>query len=197
MIDVIVGGAGGIPVMLKLCVTCGAGLVLLLPGWLPTIVQVPNARPVTVLPDTVQTAVERLVNVTGNPDDAVALTVPVPPTLTDGVAPRVIAWLARVLLKLAVTLLAAVIVSVQMVAVPVHAPPQPVKLLPVAGVAVSVTAVPLARLVEHLPELVPAVPVQLRPLPAMEPEPVPAALTVSAKVPKDCPLRTRRTKRSV
>jgi hypothetical protein len=56
-----------------------------------------------------------------------------------------------------------------------------VKLLPEDGVAVRITAVPLARLAEQVPEVVPAALVQLRPpmLPVMTPEPIPLALTVS------------------
>ena len=107
--------------------------------------QEPAATPVTIRSDTVQIPVERLENVTDNPDEAVALTVPVPPMLTVGVAPKVIVWRARLLLKPAVTLLAAVIVSVQVLAMPVHAPLQPVKKEPDAGMAVSVIGVPLAK----------------------------------------------------
>ncbi len=51
-----------------------------LPLWLAVTVQVPVAAPVTVLPATVQVLVLLLVNVTGSPDVAVALTVVVPPT---------------------------------------------------------------------------------------------------------------------
>jgi hypothetical protein len=51
--------------------------------------------------------------------------------------------------KLAVTLVFAVSVSAQ-VEVPLHAPDQPVNVDPVAGVAVSVTAVPLAKLALHV-----------------------------------------------
>jgi hypothetical protein len=75
----------------------------------------------------------------------------------------VMVWLASLLLKLAVTLLAAVIISVQVVAVPVHAPLQPVKVLPVAGVAVNVIATPLARLAAQAPEVTPAVLAQSMP----------------------------------
>jgi len=46
-------------------------------------------------------------------------------------------------LKVAVTLFAAFIVTTQD-AVPLHAPPQPKKVLPLAGVAVRVTVLPLA-----------------------------------------------------
>ncbi|MBK7001894.1 MAG: hypothetical protein IPH35_18575 [Rhodoferax sp.] len=58
--------------------------------------------------------------------------------------------------NVAITLLAAVILTVQ-VPVPLHAPPQPAKLLPAAGVAASVTLVPLANAALHvLPQLMPA-----------------------------------------
>jgi hypothetical protein len=46
--------------------------------------------------------------------------------------------------KLAVTDFAALMATVQVVAVPVHAPLQPVKAEPAAGVAVSTTEVPCA-----------------------------------------------------
>ena len=46
--------------------------------------------------------------------------------------------------KVAVTERAAVMVTEQEAAVPVHAPLQPLKVEPAAGVAVSVTAMPLA-----------------------------------------------------
>src|SRR5262245_66505469 len=58
--------------------------------------------------------------------------------------------------KVAVTDIAALIVTVQ-VPVPVQAPLQPVKVAPAAGVAVSVTAVPLLKAAEHVaPQLMPA-----------------------------------------
>src|ERR1700722_4680890 len=50
--------------------------------------------------------------------------------------------------KVAVTLLAALTVTLQVV-VPVQAPDQPAKVLVVTGVSVSVTAVPGAKLMEH------------------------------------------------
>ena len=52
--------------------------------------------------------------------------------------------LTMALVKLAVTLRAALMVTVQVLAVPVHAPLQPVNVLVLAGVAVKVTLVPLA-----------------------------------------------------
>ena len=79
-----------------------------------------------------------------------------------------------------------------------HAPPQPLKPLkplPLAGVAVRVTVAPLNKEVEQTPEVVPAALAQLRlPSSALKvPEPLPMALRRSPKVPKNCPLRTRRT----
>src|SRR5207249_6592909 len=79
--------------------------------------------------------------------------------------------------KVAVTVVAALRVTVQ-VPVPEHPPPlQPVKVEPAAGVAVNVTAVPLAKLaVQVAPQLIPTGALVTVPLP------VPAWLTVSAKV---------------
>jgi hypothetical protein len=71
----------------------------------------------------------------------------------------------------AVTAVAEVSVIVQ-VPVPLHPPFQPVKLDPVAGVAVSVTAVPTAKLPEQVaPQLIPAGVL------VTVPAPVPARLT--------------------
>ncbi len=179
-------------VVLKLCVTCAAGLVLLLPAWLAALVQVPTATPVTVVPETVQIDAVRLLKVTGSPDEAVALRVAAPPTAKSGAVPKKRVWVWGVwAANAAVTNFAASIVSEQVDAVPLHAPPQPVKVLPVAGVAVRVTDVLPVRLAEQVPEGVPVVLVQLMPLPARVPEPV--LLTVSVKVLKDGPSRTRRT----
>src|SRR4029453_3900304 len=79
--------------------------------------------------------------------------------------------------KVAVTVVAALSVTVQ-VPVPEHPPPlQPVKVEPAAGVAVKVTAVPLAYAAEHVaPQEIPAG------LLVIVPVPVPLGLTVSVKV---------------
>src|SRR5207247_9299048 len=74
--------------------------------------------------------------------------------------------------KVAVTVVAAETVTTH-VPVPEHPPPvQPVKVEPAAGVAVSVTAVPLVKLAEHVaPQVIPAGALVTLPLP------VPAAVT--------------------
>jgi hypothetical protein len=79
--------------------------------------------------------------------------------------------------KVAVTVVAAETVTAQ-APVPEHPPPlQPVKVEPAAGVAVNVTAVPLAKLAEQVtPQLIPAGLLVTVPVPA------PALETVSAKV---------------
>jgi len=75
--------------------------------------------------------------------------------------------------KAALTVVAVVSISTQ-VPVPEHSPPdQPVKTEPAAGVAVSVTLVPDAKVVEHvLPQLIPAG--------ELLTEPLPVRVTVSA-----------------
>ena len=95
---------GNVTVLLKFCVACGAGLKLPLPAWLAATMQRPAAIALTVLPETLQMLGERLLKVTGSPEDAVALTVPVPPTARAGAAPKVRVWatLRIVLLKLCV-----------------------------------------------------------------------------------------------
>ena len=80
-------------------------------------------------------------------------------------------------MKVAVTVVAAESVTVQ-VPVPAQPPPvQPVKVEPAAGVAVSVTAVPLVKLAEQVaPQVIPAGALVTVPLP------VPAGVTVKVKV---------------
>ena len=59
-------------------------------------------------------------------------------------------------LKFAVTLLAAVILTVQVLLLPVQAPDQPIKVEPEAGVAVNVTLLLVAKLAEQVaPQLIP------------------------------------------
>ena len=77
-------------VTVMFCVTCGAALKLAFPAWLAAIVQVPAATPVTVLPAMVQMGSVSELKVTGKPELAVAVTVPVPPTVSVGAAPKVI-----------------------------------------------------------------------------------------------------------
>jgi hypothetical protein len=60
-------------------VTCGAAKYTLSPAWLAATVQVPVATAVTVLVATLHTLGVALVNVTGNPELAVALALVVPP----------------------------------------------------------------------------------------------------------------------
>ena len=45
-----------------------------MPAWMALTVQVPTANTLTVVPDTVQNEGFAVVNVTGRPDEAVALT---------------------------------------------------------------------------------------------------------------------------
>src|SRR5438034_679532 len=101
--------------------------------------------------------------------ELVTVPLPLPALLT------VSAKLGR--LKVAVTVVAAETVTTQ-VPVPEHPPPlQPLKVEPVAGLAVSVTAVPLVKLAEQVaPQVIPAGELVTVPLP------VPALLTVSAKL---------------
>ena len=85
-------------------------------------------------------------------------------------------------MKLAVTLRACVIVTWQE-PIPLHAPDQPANVSPLAGVAVSVTLVPLLNDALQLPLALPAVIEQLIP-PTLEltvPLPVPAPPTPSVK----------------
>src|SRR5215470_8726910 len=82
--------------------------------------------------------------------------------------------------NVALTLWAALIVTVQVLVVPVQPPPlQPVNVEPAVGVAVKVTAVPVVKDVEHVvPQEIPAGALVTVPVP------VPALVTVRAK--DDC-----------
>jgi hypothetical protein len=96
------------------------------------------------------------------------VTVPIPLTPTVSVSGGI--ELAE---NIAETLCAAFIVTVQP-PVPLHAPPQPAKLDPAAGVAVKVTCVPAPKLALHVvPQLIP--PGELVTMP------LPVSLTVSVK----------------
>jgi len=101
--------------------------------------------------------------------ELVTVPLPVPALLT------VSAKLGR--LKVAVTVVAAESVTTQ-APVPVQPPPlQPPKVEPAAGAAVSITAVPLAKLAAQVaPQVMPAGELVTVPLP------VPAGLTVRVKV---------------
>ena len=98
------------------------------------------------------------------------VTVPLP-------VPVLLSVSTKVGVKVAVTVVAAEIVRVQ-VPVPVQPPPlQPLKIEPVAGAAVSVTAVPLAYGAEQVaPQVIPMGALVTVPLPA------PVLLTVSVAV---------------
>jgi hypothetical protein len=78
-----------------------------LPAWFAATTQEPTATPVTVLLLTVQIDGVVEVKVTARPEVAVALTVPVPPTVTAGAAPKVIVWLAGLTVMFCVTWVAA------------------------------------------------------------------------------------------
>src|SRR5215831_2768222 len=54
-------------------VACAAGACVASPAWLPAIVHVPRATPVTTLPEIVHTLVVRLESVTGRPELALAV----------------------------------------------------------------------------------------------------------------------------
>jgi hypothetical protein len=124
---------------------------------------VPDATPAVIVQFTLSEA-----------DDTVPLPVPVPVTV------RVKLVLTGAV-NVAVTLRAWLIVTWQVV-VPLHEPDHPPNVWPLAGVAVSVTTVPL--LYDALQFPLPVVIVQLIPegLDVTVPFPVPAPVTVSAKV---------------
>lgn len=72
----------------KLCVICGAALLLLSPDWSAARVQVLAVTPLTVLPDTVQLRGVMLLKLTVSPEVAVALILALAPTTTAGGAPK-------------------------------------------------------------------------------------------------------------
>jgi len=76
------------------------------------------------------------------------VTVPLPLTTTT----RLVVPVDVLVVKVAVTLVAAFSVTVQL-PVPLQAPPQPLKLAPLAGLAVRLTTVPVAKLPVHVPLL--------------------------------------------
>jgi hypothetical protein len=87
----------------------GAAAKFVLPAWLAAMEQVPAASRVTILPETVQTAVEVELKLTGSVDVAVAASVTVPePNATLLSVPKVMVCEAGVTLKLWTTLGAAV-----------------------------------------------------------------------------------------
>ena len=65
--------------------------------------------PLTVLPETLQIPIERLLKVIGKPDDAVAFSTPVPLIATNGALPKVMLWLIRLIVKLCVACGAALV----------------------------------------------------------------------------------------
>jgi hypothetical protein len=79
----------------NVCVTCGvAGAYRSSPACVAVTVQLPTARPATVLPETEQMLGEFEKKETGSPELAVALSVPTVSTYTVGAAPKVMVWLA-------------------------------------------------------------------------------------------------------
>ena len=67
------GVVSAIAVMMKACVTGGAGLKLPLPPWFAVIEQVPAVRMIALDPEMLHTPPEFEVNETPKPDDAVAV----------------------------------------------------------------------------------------------------------------------------
>src|SRR5262245_44653019 len=164
------------PCSAKVAVTDCAALIVT--AQVPVPVQPPPLQPVKVEPTAgaaVRVTAVPLTNVEEHvvphvmPAGALVM-VPLPAPLLLTVSAKL--WTAKV----AVTEVAALMVRAQ-VPVPVQAPPlQPVKVEPAAGVAVSVTAVPLANVEEHVaPHVIPAGALVMVPLPA------PVLLTVSEK----------------
>lgn len=85
------------------------------------------------------------------------------------------AWVSGVRAKLAVTLVVAFTVTLQVPVVLVQAPPQPEKVEPDDGVAVRTAAVPVFTVTTQVEP-------QLRPEPVTVPEPVPDLEAARAKV---------------
>jgi hypothetical protein len=77
--------------------------LFVLPAWFAATTQDPAATPVTVLPLTEQIVAVVELNVTAKVELAVALSVPVPPTVTAGAVPKVIVWLAGLTVMVWVT----------------------------------------------------------------------------------------------
>ena len=162
----------------KVAVTDSAALIVIVQ------VPVPLQAPLPLQPVNAEPLPAAAVNVTVEPLLKFALhvvpqlipagelvTVPVP-------VPAFVTVRANVVvLNVAVTLSAALIVTTQL-PVPLHPPPlQPANVLPLFGVAVSVTCVPLAKFAEQvLGQVIPAG--ELLTLPV----PVPASVTVNANV---------------
>ena len=140
--------------------------------------QVPEPMPVTWLPLTVQMLGVVELKVTASLEVAVALTVVVPPTRRlvglKEIVPMV--WLCSDLTveKLAVTLLAAVMLTMQ-VSLPLQAPLHPEKLETLLGVAVRVTEAPPLKLLVQVALLHWLIPDGLL---VTTPLPVPVSLTV-------------------
>jgi hypothetical protein len=109
-------------------------------------------------------------------DAASLVTVPLP-------VPAATTWSAAWTVKIAVALRSAVMTSVQVAAVPVQAPLQPVKLEPGAATAVSVTVVPFVTLVVHVaPQAMPAGLLVTVPVPVPEVATVTVALAVNLAI---------------
>src|SRR5439155_1548832 len=155
----------GVTVRVKVC-TVKVAVTVVAAESVTVQVPVPEQAP-PVQPVKVEPAAGVAVNVT-----AVPLV-----KLAEQAAPQLIPAGELVTVPVPVTVVAAERVTVQ-APVPEQLPPlQPVKVEPAAGVAVSVTAVPLEKLAEQVaPQLIPAGELVTVPLP------VPALLTVSAKL---------------
>ena len=102
-----------------------------------------------------------------------------PAATVAGAALKVQTGVAKLRAKVAVTFCAALMLTTQL-PVPVHAPLQPVKLLPAADVAVRVTLAPVVKdALQLVPQLMPAGVL------VIVPEPVPLRATLSVTVAAD------------